>query len=441
MRLVQAESGQRVDVAALATRLAQVLRGLGVGPGHVVAAATGNTPLHVALHLAARAVPCDLAPMPPTVPADGLARRTAESAVDVVVADGLASETTLPTVRLAPDGELVVSGGRVAARAPPSEPAGVWVRTSGTTGTPRPVRLTQTMLAAHARAASLRLESGPDATWLGVLPLRHVGGVALVDRCIRDGSTLVLAQRFDAAGVQRALRDHNVTHVSLVPTMLHRLLEVNAAPPPTLRCVLLGGDVAGEDLVRTAVHAGWPVWCTYGLTEACSQVATASPEERLANPGSNGTPLAGVEVACVAGELVVRGPSVVGGGPLATGDLGFVDTAGHVHVTGRVRDIIVTGGEKVVASDVERVLEQHPAVVEACVVGLADAQWGARVGAAVVLRHAATEEELRAWCRARLPAPMVPKEVRRVDVLPRTESGKLQRALVRTRWDQRTTPT
>lgn len=170
---------------------------------------------------------------------------------------------------------------------------------------------------------------------------------------------------------------------------------------------------------------------TYGLTEACSQVATQTPGEEGVDAGS---PLFCTHVSLAGdGEILVAGPTVspaVGGGVLATGDLGEIGADGSLRVIGRSSDTIVTGGENVAPSEVEAVLEEHPAVVEAAVHGVADETWGEAVRALVVTRRPVGEAELREHCRGRLAAFKVPKSIVCVPSLPRTASGKLQRAML-----------
>jgi O-succinylbenzoic acid--CoA ligase len=188
---------------------------------------------------------------------------------------------------------------------------------------------------------------------------------------------------------------------------------------------MLGGAPADPTLLTRARDAGWPVAPTYGLTQACSAVTVADPGDTE----TSGAPLPGLRVSIAPdGEILVSGPSVAGGGVLRTGDLGRL-SGGRLVVVGRKSDMIVTGGENVAPAEVEAVLLEHPAVVEAGVVGRPDPEWGEAVTAFVVVRGPV--DDLRAFCRARLPGFKVPKTISVVDALPRNASGKLlRRALV-----------
>jgi O-succinylbenzoic acid--CoA ligase len=220
--------------------------------------------------------------------------------------------------------------------------------------------------------------------------------------------------------------DFQVTVVSLVPTMLARLLDAGVAKPLRLRAVLLGGAPADPALLARARDAGWPVAPTYGLTQACSQVTVGE----IGDVETSGRALPGLRVTLAPdGEILVEGPTVAGGGTLRTGDLGRLDDRGRLIVAGRKADTIVTGGENVAPAEVEAALLAHPAVADAAVFGRPDPEWGEAVTAHIVLRDgaAATEAELRAWARERLAAFKVPKTIEPAAALPRTGSGKLLR--------------
>jgi O-succinylbenzoic acid--CoA ligase len=190
--------------------------------------------------------------------------------------------------------------------------------------------------------------------------------------------------------------------------------------------VLLGGAPAAPALLERARDAGIPVSATYGLTQACSQVTVAEPGD-VATAG-HALPGVGVELA-PDGEIVVSGPTVAGGGPLPTGDLGRLDDRGRLVVVGRKSDTIVTGGENVAPAEVEAVLLEHPAVADAGVVGRPDPEWGEAVTAIVVARAGRVDpDELRAFCAARLARFKVPKVIEQASELPRTASGKLLRS-------------
>ena len=298
------------------------------------------------------------------------------------------------------------------------------MHTSGTTAAPKPVVLTAGNFLASALGSAVALGLDPAERWLCPMPLTHVGGLSIPIRSAIYATTAVLHGRFDTEAVLNELMDpdRRITLVSLVPTMLARLLDAGLERPPTLRWALLGGGPIPPGLLSLAENAGVPVAPTYGMTEACSQIATF------------GWALPGVEIQTSSGEVKVRGPivsqdAVSGDGWLHTGDLGRFDERGRLVIVGRKSDTIVSGGENVAPAEVEAVLLEHPAVADAAVHARPDPEWGEAVVATVVLRDGleATPDELKAHCAARLAGFKVPKAVSFTQGLPRTQSGKLLR--------------
>jgi O-succinylbenzoic acid--CoA ligase len=332
--------------------------------------------------------------------------------------------------------------------------------TSGTTGQPKCVRLTLGNLVASATAAAFRLGVAPGDRWLDCLPVYHMGGLAPLLRCPVYGTTLLVQRGFEAAATAEAAAAHGATGISLVPTQLTRLLDGGWEPSTALDTVLLGGAPAPESLVERALDGGVPVYPTYGLTEAASQVTTATPAEARADPAAVGQPLVVTDLTVVddegrpvpageTGEVVVDGPTVtpgyldpdrtaVGEYGLHTGDAGYLDADGRLRVVGRLDETIITGGENVHPAEVAAVLRDHPAVADAAVVGLADEEWGERVAALVAVEGASgserpTPDEIESFARDRLAGYKLPRTVAVVAQLPRTASGTVDRAAVRDR--------
>jgi o-succinylbenzoate---CoA ligase len=297
--------------------------------------------------------------------------------------------------------------------------------TSGTTSAPKPVELTYGNWFANASGSALVLGLDPAERWLCPMPLAHVGGLSILIRSAIYATTVVLHERFETEAVLAELMDpgRRITLVSLVPTMLARLLDAGLERPPTLRWALLGGGPIAPALLARAEAAGVPVAPTYGMTETCSQMATL------------GWPLAGVEIELAADyEIRVRGPIVSPGaiaqdGWLHTGDLGSFDERGRLTIVGRKSDTIVSGGENVAPAEVEAVLLEHPDVADAGVHARGDPEWGEAVVAKIVVRAGAipSPEALGAFCAERIARFKVPKAFEFVAELPRTPSGKLLR--------------
>jgi len=310
------------------------------------------------------------------------------------------------------------------------------VHTSGTTAAPRPVELSYGNLLWSALGSAVALGSGPEDRWLCALPLSHVGGLSILIRSAIYATTAVVHERFETDRALYALREQGITLASLVATTLARLLDAGLERPPALRCALTGGGPVPPALRERALGAGVPVSLTYGLTETASQVTTL-PAGALDDAAySAGPPLfcTGLRIAGD-GEIEVSGPTVARSaalreGWLATGDLGRVDERGWLRVLGRKADTIVTGGENVAPAEVEAVLEAHPLVIEAAVVGRPHEEWGEMVAAWIVAEPGARIDwdELLAHCRAQLAPYKIPKDFDRTDdPLPRAASGKLLR--------------
>jgi len=316
--------------------------------------------------------------------------------------------------------------------------------TSGTTGRPKGAILTYGNHWWNAVGSALNLGLRADDRWLACLPLFHVGGLSILLRSVIYGIATVVHPRFDAQRVNAAIDAQGVTIVSVVSTMLDRLLaERGERPfPLTLRCLLLGGGPAPLPLLERAARAHAPVVQTYGLTETAAQVVTLAPEDTLTRIGSAGKPLMGSQIRIEPdGEICVLGPTVSPGylhlppreGWLHTGDLGYLDADGYLYVLDRRDDLIISGGENVYPAEVEAALLAHPAVAEAGVFGEPDAEWGSRVAAAVMLRTGcrASSDELTAFCRARLAGFKVPRRIEFREALPRNAAGKLLRRELR----------
>jgi O-succinylbenzoic acid--CoA ligase len=327
----------------------------------------------------------------------------------------------------------------------PTDRALAVVPTSGTSGDPKGVVLSRRAFLASAEASAENLGWEDGDRWLLGLPVAHVGGLSILTRCLIARRTVVVqgGRRFDAAEVAGLVERHRVTLMSLVPTTLKRLLHLAPPwePPSWLRAVLLGGAGASPALLAAAADRGVPVLATYGLTEACSQVATQAYGTVQRGEMGCGPPLPGTEVRIRDGGIEVRGLQLMNGylppsdedpwtedGWLSTGDLGRLDGEGRLHVLGRRDDVIVSGGENVRAAEVERALEEHPAIAAACVFGVEDEEWGRTVAAAVVASsEAPSDAELERHLRARLAGFKLPRRIAYLPELVRLPSGKVDR--------------
>ena len=289
------------------------------------------------------------------------------------------------------------------------------VATSGTTGAARGVILTHDAVQASADATSARLGVTGDDTWLACLPLSHVGGLSVVTRAVVTDSRLIVHDGFDADAV-RVAASRGATLVSLVPTALQRI------DAGLFRRVVLGGSRPPDRLPSNVVT-------TYGMTETGSGVVY------------DGLPLDGVEIRVDEDdEIHVRGPMLLRcyrdgvdpriDGWFPTGDLGALSDDGRLTVFGRRGDMIITGGENVWPAEVEAVLATHEGIADVAVAGAVDPEWGQRVVAWIVPVDPGAPPSLasiRSMAAEFLPMYMSPKEIRLVDSLPTTSSGKVRR--------------
>ncbi len=311
------------------------------------------------------------------------------------------------------------------------------VLTSGSTGSPRPVGLSYGNFLWSAVGSAFNIGVEPEDRWLCCVPLSHIAGLGIVMRSVIYGTTAAVHDGFDVDRVAASLEEERITQLSLVTTMLTRLLDAGADLSGP-RAILVGGGPVPEEPLEEAIAKGATVVQTYGLTETCSQVTTLAPADAKRKLGSAGRPLLTTHLRIQDGEILIQGPTVAPGradadGWLHTGDLGRIDEEGFLYVEDRMDDLIVSGGENVAPAEVEKVLLRHPEVADAAVIGREDPEWQQAVTAVVVLESGsdATPDDLRRHCAESLAGFKVPKRVELAAALPRTPSGKLMRRALR----------
>ena len=319
----------------------------------------------------------------------------------------------------------------------------VVLATSGSTGSPKGAELSSRALRFSARASLARLGADPGARWLCCLPTHHISGLGVLVRSLVAGSAPVVSGRLDADVVAAADADY----VSLVPTQLRRLLD-SGAPAARFRAILLGGAAVPAGLLDEAAAVGARVVTTYGMTETCGGCVY------------DGVPLDGVTVSSgTDGRIKISGPvlfsgyrrapeltrSVLDDGWFVTSDLGGPGPDGRLAVRGRADDVINTGGEKVVAGEVEQALRECAGIRDAVVVGVADPDWGERVVAIVVPADPGPAdpgpadpggcllslERIREQVKGTLPRYSAPQGLVLIDEIPLLASGKPDRQRLR----------
>lgn len=327
----------------------------------------------------------------------------------------------------------------------PPEAVQLIISTSGSScGTPKAAMLTGGNLAAAVTASSQGLRLYPGDSWLCCLPLSAIGGLSIPFRCIEAGAQVILTDGFDPARIGHLLKTAAVSHLSLVPAMLSRLLETDIRPTCHLKAVLVGGAALSLPLAERAIESGWPIRPTYGLSETASQVATCKDGECW-QPGLAGMPLPGFEIDFTAkGRVRLRGPQVMAGyanpglepglgldrdGWLETGDMGWQDSTGQLWVSGRADDVLISAGVTLHPSEIESLLSECPELGEIAVSARPDDVWGD----VPVLFHTgpARADSILDWCHRHLPGCMRPRQVVRLDQLPHNGAGKLDRRALR----------
>ena len=477
--LVAAESGATLRYGELrraCRRLAGVLGRAGVAPGDTVSIVMPNGPQTARVLLGAMYAGCCVNPVNLLSQPEQMLYVLEHSDCKLVFAAPdwaervralLARiERSVRLVVVDPDGDAIegerAEDGDTVPPGPAPQALALLMYTSGTTGKPKGVMLTQANLCANAHAISAEHELGRDDRVAAVLPLYHINAFAVTLLApLAHAGSLVMPARFSAAGFWPMVARHRCTWINVVPTIISYLLE-GAARTPVAR-----EDIASVRFCRSASAAlppehhrafetefGIGIIETMGLTETVAPAFSNPIDPARRKIGSVGRASgcearvvdeAGRPVADgVTGEITIRGPQVTPGyyknpeataaafypgGWLRTGDLGRRDEDGFFYVTGRIKELIIKGGENIAPREIDEALLRHPAVLDVAAVGIPDRHYGQEIMACVVLREGerCSEAELRAFCDEQLGRYKTPKVFRFVDDLPRGPSGKVQR--------------
>ncbi len=451
--------------------LASVLKGIGLGPGQTVSLVLANSLEFAATFLAVTRLGAVVAPLNPAYTVDEYKfyMQDAESSVVILppeehaareAAASLAipcieaSATPQGTIELCQSGSLLSPGGEPTS--PEPEDVALFLHTSGTTSRPKGVPLTHDNITASLKNIVDTYQLTPQDVAMVVMPLFHIHGLnGVLFSTLASGGTAVLPSRFSASSFWSVALEHKATWYSAVPT-IHQILLTRAdsdnAPRGTFRFIRsCSAALAPSVISDLEARFDTPVLEAYGMTEAAHQMSSnpLPPQERRAGTVGQGT---GVEIAIMdetgnrlspeeRGEVVIKGSNVMHGyrnnpeanassftdGWFRTGDQGFIDANGYLTLTGRIKELINRGGEKISPLEIDAILAQHPAVAEAISFGVPDAKYGEEVNAAVVLKGDASQEEIHDFCKQHLIDFKVPKTIYFVDQLPRTATGKIQR--------------
>ncbi len=430
------ETVSHAELEARAARAGGRLRAEGVAPGDRVLLAGPTSVALVVAYLGALRARAAVVPADPGATAAELAHLREDSGAVLALVDGAHAEG-LALDALA-DGEPLAPAGR-------GDELAMLAYTSGTTGRPKGVPLTHANLLASQRAALRAWAFGEDDVLAHALPLSHQHGLTGVQMALQAGAHAVVLPRFDPAALCAAIAAHRATVLFAVPAMYDRLLAWDGLPGAelgSLRLWVSGSAPLSPDLARRVEAAlGAAPLERYGSTE--TGLSVSQPLRGPRRAGTVGLPLPGLELALLeGGEIGLRGPQVVAGywrrpagegftqdGWFRTGDTGRLEDDGALRITGRLKELIVSGGMNVEPREVELALEEHPSVRRAAVVGVPSERWGEEVVAFVVGDGEAPDPaELDAHVRERLSAFKVPKRVLAVERLPTSETGKVRRA-------------
>jgi o-succinylbenzoate---CoA ligase len=337
--------------------------------------------------------------------------------------------------------------------------------TSGTTGKPKGVLQSYGNHWWSATGSALNLGLTESDRWVCTVPLFHISGYSILMRGIIYGMTVILHKGFDENKVIEDIFFNRATIMSVVSTMLSRILEhVKSNPlPTTFRCMLVGGGPVPKVFLETCVQKNIPVYQTYGMTETASQVVTLSPEDSLNKLGSAGKPLFPVQLKIVtpsgeiakpleAGEILIKAPNITVGylnqaeetnkkiqnGWLSTGDIGHLDEDGFLFVLDRRSDLIISGGENIYPAEIEGAIISHDEVLDAGVIGIDDKVWG-QVPIALVVKKtnsSLTSDQLLESVQPKLAKYKIPKRIVFIDELPRNAAKKLLRYKLRKWWEE-----
>lgn len=448
-------------------RLSAQLRSAGLKPGDRVAIILPNSLEFLVVFLALTHARLVVAPLNPADTPDEIRFFIQDAQAQAVVAEGAnvdvgeaAADLGLRVWQPRVDTRGVVEmpelpqASRTSIDAPNSDDIALFAYTSGTTGRPKCVPLTHANLLWSSRNIAAHYALSPADCSLVVLPLFHGHGlIGATLSTLASGGSVIVPPRFSASEFWKLFREHRATWYSAVPTIHQVLLERadrDGAPHSAPRFIRSCSAALAPTILTKLEHRfGAPVLEAYGMTEAAHQVASNPLPPLPHKPGTVG-PGAGISIvdktgrhlaANTPGEVVVRGPNVMRGyrnnpeanaaafidGWFRTGDIGVIDNDGYLALTGRIKDLINRGGEKISPAEVEAVLLEHQAVAEAAVFGVPDPKYGEEVSAAVVLRGAATAQELQMFCRSRLADFEVPKQIHLVSAIPQNAMGKVQR--------------
>ena len=490
------------DLAERSNRLANALAGMGVGQGDKVGMLQVNCNECIEVYFATAKLGATYVPLNFRAKSDELAYMVNLSESSVIFIGGRYVKLVnsirgeMPGLKHVVSVEGPVEGmleyESLMAEADPEEvftdiddnDTSILMFTAGTTGQPKGVMLTHDNLATYVLNNVSPADPEIEEKNILTVPLYHIAGMQAVLAAVYGGRTLVVQRQFEASDWMKLVETERVTRAMMVPTMLKGLMEheeFHDRDLSSLQVITYGAAPMPVEVITKAIEElpGTRFINAFGQTESASTITMLTPEDhviegtpaeralKLKRLGSIGRALGDTEVKIFdeegneaptdeVGEIVARGPRVMKGywkadeatnttirnGWLYTGDMGYMDEAGYIFLSGRAKDIIIRAGENISPEQVEATLHSHPAIDEAAVIGVPDPQWGETVRAIVALKDGAqaSEDDIIEHCRGQLASFKKPESVIFVESLPRNQMGKVLKRVLREEYGQADVP-
>ncbi len=328
----------------------------------------------------------------------------------------------------------------------------VIIHTSGSSDKPKGVKITNNNLYKSYTSTATAFNFSNSDRFLASLPFYHIGGFAIINRALLSGGVLILPQTLKQDSIVESMQKYNPTIISLVPTMLKRILKDGVKPNARLRHLFLGGGPSDDELIHSALQNNWTIVKVYGASETTAMVTGCWGDNLKNHPASAGKPFGEVELIILdehknritnnsIGEITIKSPGIANGyinndalwktkiykDFYLTGDFGYLDKNGNLFVVARRTDLIVSGGENINPREIENVLNKHPQITESVVLPIKNKEWGEIPLAVIVLKKdcSLSENEIYSYLKGEIASYKIPKKIFFVDSIPKTELGKI----------------
>lgn len=328
----------------------------------------------------------------------------------------------------------------------------VIIHTSGSSDKPKGVKITNNNLYKSYTSTVSAFNFSSSDRFLVSLPFYHIGGFAIINRALLSGGSLILPKTLKQDNIVESMQKDNPTIISLVPTMLKRMLNDEVKPNAGLRHLFLGGGPSDDELIHSALEKNWAIVKVYGASETTAMITGCWGDNLKKHSASAGKPFDEVELEILdehknridnnsIGEIAIKSPTIANGyinntalwqnnmynGFYLTGDFGYMDRNGNLFVVARRTDLIVSGGENINPREIENILNKHSQITESVVLPIENMEWGEIPLAVIVLKEDSSllKDEIHNYLKDKIASYKIPKEVLFVNTIPRTELGKI----------------